>query len=571
MKKILFFPLLFIAICLSASPIGERKARELAESFFSSVGTRAVSQSVELEYVASAAGQEKVYVYNRAGGGFAVIAGDDRFSPVLAFSKEHTFDSDNMPPAARHLLDCWAAQIADGKVPAQAVESIGNEVLKYQTPLWSQSEPYNLEAPVINGQRCVTGCVATAMAMILYHNRWPSKGTGTVPSYTYSYNGVNYRVPENSLGRTYDYNSMLMDYSNGYTSAQGKAVAAIMKDLGTSVNMAYGPGASSSTSQLIPAAMSTYFGYSKASQCVSAGLYDDKEWVEAIQENIRNCGPTVVSGQSPEGGHAFIADGYTDRGYISFNFGWGGYSNGYYLVPSIEYNQYQDAVFGLVPDYNGTTTYADRLSLIRLMDGNGETVFGGLYPAPSTPVEIKPGAEFMLRVGGIINRGQVAFNGIWKLSVCDPEGKIIMDLCGENSLRNLQPSYYTYTSYSLALPDQFVEGYRIRLLYKGENSAEWQWARAEGEGVTDEIILCPSAEELSKSLSLKYDKERKTLSIVSAYAIDWSFSDSKSVTLSSGNAKALESAVIDVSASPAGSYLLSVSAGGRPYEVVLTF
>jgi hypothetical protein len=72
-------------------------------------------------------------------------------------------------------------------------------------------------------------------------------------------------------------------------------------------------------------------------------------------------------------------------------------------------------------------------------------------------------------------------------------------------------------------------------------------------------------------LSLKYDKERKTLSIVSAYAIDWSFSDSKSVTLSSGNAKALESAVIDVSASPAGSYLLSVSAGGRPYEVVLTF
>jgi hypothetical protein len=373
------------------------------------------------------------------------------------------------------------------------------------------------------------------------------------------------------LGRTYDYNSMLMDYSYGYTSAQGKAVAAIMKDLGTSVNMAYGPSASSSTSQSIPAAMSTYFGYSKASQCVSAGMYDDKEWVEAIQENIRNCGPTVVSGQSPEGGHAFIADGYTDRGYISFNFGWGGYSNGYYLVPSIEYNQYQDAVFGLVPDYNGTTAYADRLCLILLMDGNGETVFGGLYPDPSTPVEIKPGAKFMLRVGGIINRGQVSFNGTWKLSVCDPEGKIIMDLCGENSLRNLQPSYYTYTSYSLALPDQFVEGYRIRLLYKGENSAEWQWARAEGEGVTDEIILCPSAEELSKSLSLKYDKERKTLSIVSSYAIDWSFSDSKSVTLSSGHAKALESAVIDVSASPSGSYLLSVSAGGRPYEVVLTF
>ena len=92
MKKILFIPLLFMAICLSAAPMGEKKAREIAESFFSSVGTRSVGQSLELEYVAGFFGTENVFVYNRAGGGFAVIAGDDRFTPVIAYSYENSFD-----------------------------------------------------------------------------------------------------------------------------------------------------------------------------------------------------------------------------------------------------------------------------------------------------------------------------------------------------------------------------------------------------------------------------------------------------------------------------------------------
>ena len=77
MKKILFIPLLFIALCLSAAPVGEKKAREIAESFFTSAGTRSVAAVLNLEYVESISGKDHIYVYNRQGGGFAVIAGDD--------------------------------------------------------------------------------------------------------------------------------------------------------------------------------------------------------------------------------------------------------------------------------------------------------------------------------------------------------------------------------------------------------------------------------------------------------------------------------------------------------------
>ena len=568
MKKILFFPLLFIAICLSAAPIGERRAREIAESLFSSVGTRSLSQNLKLEYAAIADGDERLYVFNRQEGGFAVIAGDDRFSPVIAFSNEHSFDSDNMPPAARHLLDCWAAQIADGKVPVSAVESLGNEVLKYQTPLWSQEEPYNREAPVINGRRCVTGCVATAMSMVLYYYRWPEQGVGTTPAYSYKYGGVSQTIPENVLGRKYDYNNMLFSYSSGYTSSQGDAIAALMKDLGTSVQMAYTPEASGASSSFIPIALSTYFKYSKAALCVSAETYDDRGWVEAMQKNLADCGPTIISGQSPDGGHAFIADGYTDRGYISFNFGWGGYSNGWYLLPSIEYNRNQEAIFGLVPDYYGTSTYEPCLSLVRLVDGNGQTVFGGLY---SDSMVIEPGAVFILRVGGLINRGQTTFNGYWKLSICDADGKINKDLTGEAELNDLKPNYYIYTSYSIGLPQTFNNGDRIRLLYRTSESNKWKWARGEGADVADEIILAPSIEEIAEGLSLSYQSESKNLILGTAYTVNWSLTNSASEILYSGKISANSAKSIDVSSLSSGSYILSVSAGGRPYELILTF
>ena len=39
MKRVLIIPLLFIAFALSAAPIGERKAREIATSFFAKTST----------------------------------------------------------------------------------------------------------------------------------------------------------------------------------------------------------------------------------------------------------------------------------------------------------------------------------------------------------------------------------------------------------------------------------------------------------------------------------------------------------------------------------------------------
>lgn len=565
MKKIMFIPLLFVALCLSASPTGERKAREAAEAFFSTAGTKSVANDLELEYAASASGSERLYVYNRTEGGFAVIAADDRFSPVIAYSYENTFDSENIPEAVIHILDCWAEQISAGNVPQQV--SSGNVILKYDTPSWGQSAPYNLEAPVVGGQRCVSGCVATAMSIVAYHNRWPSKGTGTTPSYSYESSYGYQTVPENALGRTYDYANMLKNYSSGYTQMQGAAVAALMKDMGTSVQMAYGPEGSGAISEYVPNAMATYFFYSKDSYSVNADGFDDRGWVEAIQNNLTQYGPTIVSGIGQSGGHAFIADGYTDNGYISFNFGWDGYSNGFYLLPSIEYNREQSAIFALEPDRKGTSSYEDMLTLCEYNDG--QRMYQGLTFNTS---EIKPGASYQCTVGGIANRGQVNFAGKCKLSICDKEGNVKADLTSEISISNLPPMYLIrLNSLSVKIPSSISEGDRIRFLYKGQFSDEWKWARKEDKYAYDEIILCPSPDELAESMNMKYSKTDMTLVFSSDYTIDWTLIDSKSALIASGKTSAKEFASIDVSALPSGRYLLSVSSGGSPYELILTF
>lgn len=52
---------------------------------------------------------------------------------------------------------------------------------------WGQESPYNLQAPVVNGLQTVTGCVATAMAQVMYYHQWLKAVTTDIPTYTYTY------------------------------------------------------------------------------------------------------------------------------------------------------------------------------------------------------------------------------------------------------------------------------------------------------------------------------------------------------------------------------------------------
>lgn len=532
MKKIqILLALLLSSVSLFAEPIGEQRARQIAEEFFAQHDTRATTGEIALTWAGDVFGEVSasgsmlntslMYIYSRGeAGGFVIVSGDSNTESIIAYSLEHPFDINNMADATETILDAWCREIGQARKEARPISGTeraaltrANDAIKYETAQWNQSEPFNWESPTYDGHRSVTGCVATAMSIICKYHEWPTKGVGTTPEYSYqdAY-GVYRSVAANKLGRTYDYSNMLMDYNSGYTTTQGNAVAALMKDMGTSVKMQYHHSGSAAFDMDVITAFSTYFGYSKDIELAMHSSYNDADWQSLVRENLRNYGPTYFCGQSANGGHAFIVDGFDAEGRFSFNFGWGGYGNGYFYMPSIEYYADQKAILRLTPDRDGTSTYNDNLMLNALYSGD-EQVFYGIR---SLATSYRVNEPFACKLGGFINYGSVEFKGDIKLVLCDKDGTWKEELyTGSFSLTPNMIYYYPY-NITVKITQPLEVGDRLRIYYKGTYSDDWKWMRSSDISIVDqELLVMASPEDIAKGLEFTYDKEGKYMTIYS--------------------------------------------------------
>lgn len=587
MKKILIlFVLLISSVSLFAGPIGEERARQIAEEFFAVYDTRSTSGEIELEWAGEDINNSKagnlsnalLYIYNRGtNNGFVVIAGDSNIAPIIAYSFDTTLDVSNMAEATRAILDAWSKQVSMARKAAKpisegmpSIATRADDKLLYNTALWNQGEPYNREAPVYDGYRSVTGCVATAMSIICYYNKWPEKGVGTTPEYTYEdMSGVYRTVAANKLGRTYNYGNMLMDYNYGYTTDQGNAVAALMKDMGTSVKMQYHYNGSGAIDNNVIAAFITYFSYSKSARLTYRSSYRIDEWNELLRDNLREYGPTYYSGQSNSGGHAFVVDGF-ENDYFHFNFGWGGYGNGFYLCPDIEYYVDQMALLGLEPDKNGTSTYSDHLMLLPYDDSNSGYKYRGIT---STDTEFKQNTTFNILVGTFYNAGVTTFNGdIW-LVLTDKSGKV-KEYIADLSVTNLEPGFLIwYYQFSATIISAIETGDRLRVYYKGAYSDDWQWMRSRDiDSCYDELVLRPTAEEIADNLQLLYDNSSLNLmySLPYAHTVTCNGAINASASIASYNTVTLS--VSDLTGNDKADEInLTFTIGNESYELLLKF
>ena len=591
MKKILVLPLLLISICLSEAPIGEKMARQIATDFFQAHATRSSQPTLNLEWagdsfaergstrISANSDNELLYIYNRTDAkGFVIVAGDSNVErAIVAFSHNHSFDIDNLPSGAEYMLSGWCRQIADARIkPSKTsrttpILEVGATELHLETALWNQGQPFNNEAPIIDGYRSVTGCVATAMSIICYYNRWPEKGYGTTPAYNYTdANNITHTIPANTLGRTYNYSLMRKDYNSGYTQIQGNAVAALMKDMGTSVAMMYHPTGSGAFTEDVPAALHNYFRYSDKAQLLRRNQYDYKEWESMLKTNIASYGPTYLSGASTEGGHAFVTDGYTSDGYFSINYGWGGTSNGYYLLPDITYTYDLDAIFYLEPDRNKTSSSKSFLEILPLVSGS--TYLRGLY---STGIEYNTGESFHITIAGLYNTGPEAFNGSVRINVCNSKGEIKETLC-ETTISNLEPFNGSNFWYKLNIPVTITKpieyGDRLRIYCKEEGATEWRWVKykyADGSA-NNEIIIKATPKEVARGLMIQYQKEPRYLFFQpNSYAVSVYIYDASNKQIGMSATLSNDFVTLDLTTLPPGEYRVEFKCSGEPYVLTL--
>ena len=378
-----------------AEELTKEQALDLARQFVAGQQGKRVAAAGNT--VAEAGLISGLYVFNVGiDGGFVIVSNDDQTAPILGYSDSGSIDPDNLPANLSAWLQSYADQIA--WVKANGVNGTHranrtNRTMKTAVdPLvetrWSQGAPYNNQCPTIDGTKTVTGCVATTMAQIMYYhyarNSFAASSTA-VPGYectTKDKNKASYNLTVSALAATdFDWTNMTTTYTTNSTGAPADAVAQLMLYCGTAIRMTYGlrdNGGSSAYSEAIPFALKTYFGYDGGIQHCYRKNYSYDAWVDLIYSELSKRRPVALGGQSGGGGHSFICDGYDDNDhngadgdYFHINWGWGGSSDGYFLLSVLDpyeqgiggsssldgFSYGQDAVIGIQPPVAGNADY----------------------------------------------------------------------------------------------------------------------------------------------------------------------------------------------------------------------
>lgn len=256
MKNVLFTFLAFmVAIAVNAEQVTKQQALQKARQFMPG------KQFVEGKAVASTRGEassDAFYVFNaEKNGGYVIVSGDDRTTEILGYSKTGNLDMDRLPENLKWWLDGYVRQIealGTSVKPVKTAKTRGADNWDAIEPLiqtkWNQSAPYNLMCPDYKGRDwtdegfatddegaysvnniCVTGCVATAMAQILYYYRNNPNLPSTFPALEGYVTKTRWSMK--ALGETtFDWNAMKESYTGTETDASKTAIATLLRYCG---------------------------------------------------------------------------------------------------------------------------------------------------------------------------------------------------------------------------------------------------------------------------------------------------------------------------------------------------
>ena len=371
MNRLLTILAALVIVCcqvsVHAAPISAEKAAVVAQNFLAQT-----MKASTLVGKAQTTGQleqqtwqyDAVYLFTLPQGGWVMVAADDCARPVLAYSLTGRLNPEAV--AVQNIVSVYQQEIEQvrkvkgaprheewlllerGKSLNGAEEE---EVGPLLTTQWFQKSPYNQLCP----GNTMTGCVATAMAQVMKYWNYPAFGKG---SHTYT-DDSGYGSQSADFGNTrYDWDNMPNRLTGNSTAAEKTAVATLMYHCGVSVNMHYSTVYSGTSLIKCKDAMPDYFRYNRHDiRHCAKGQISNSDWTDTLIAELRLHRPILYGGIGPAGGHCFVCDGFNAQRYLHFNLGEDGEGDGYYQVGAITYgsysfNQANEAILGLHPEYS---------------------------------------------------------------------------------------------------------------------------------------------------------------------------------------------------------------------------
>lgn len=360
----------FAALHLNSAEVNLRQALEKAQQFMPDRTFR-LSASAKSTQNDDGSDTHAYYVFNSDDNmGYVIVSGDDRARTILGYAEQGNLDTSDLPDNLKWWLSNYEQQInsltkndVSAAMHKDEVEVFyrGN-ITPFMSTTWDQHKPYNDMCPAINGQQCVTGCVATALAQVMKFYNWPQEPAG---SYSYVWRDKD-TLTVNFDGVTYEWTNMRNTYSpfEEYSGTEASAVAKLMYHCGVISNMDYGLIESGGTYSLQTLAANFRYHCEQAFSIEGNyhGEYTINELKELIYADLQESHPVLMEGHNYVTGHAFICHGYENRNdedYFYMNWGWGGHCDGYYALtamkPLDEYKYNFSFDIGII--YNITPNY----------------------------------------------------------------------------------------------------------------------------------------------------------------------------------------------------------------------
>ena len=371
-KILTLFAFAFMPFTANALPITTEKAKENAMTFLMSGNMKRMKgiRSLKLAFThndTKGVAAPLFHVFNiNDGKGFVIASADDVAVPVLGYSENGAFDINNIPINMKEWLEGYGEEIRKarengvvpkGNAPVHASRQKINPMIK---STWDQGAPYN-NMCYFNGLPCWTGCVATAMAQIMYY--WATTGidgkkyrcgSTVLPEYTTVTRG--FTVGALDALTSFDWDSMT---DGEPTTEKGRtAIAQLMRYCGQSVQMDYDMGISGSYLERAAIALQKNFDYNWSLQVSNSEGKTEEEWQALVYNELNEGKPFVMAGFGFDCGHAFICDGYDpSTGEFHFNWGWSGDYDGWFAMTSLrpgedDFSAGRQGIKGLQPFSN---------------------------------------------------------------------------------------------------------------------------------------------------------------------------------------------------------------------------
>ena len=365
-----------LTLTLSAQPVSQSIAEDIAIIFQKrnvpkvapAQGAVAIKSTNSLSFE-----QERnvVHIVEYTSGGLAIIAGDRSAPPVLGYCEEGGYDTIQMPPGLRYLLNRYAVEIAELRNDTSAEAKIAKEE---NNRLWDDMlnpsptprSTASSVAPLLTTEwhqgmndfcpnDYPAGCTAVAMAQILNYYNCCIQPQGK-HSYSWLFKPIEIDFD------TISYNWKNMDNRDENCR--------LIYHAGISCSMRYNDGWSLSFPEEAVHGFVEHWGI-KPEAKVYKRMWNFIGWKKKLKNEINNGRPILYAGvglnfqggpnDDVAGGHSWVIDGYDSEDRFHCNWGWGKGWKGWYSLGNFKpqtteddtirhnFNQFERAIFPIEP------------------------------------------------------------------------------------------------------------------------------------------------------------------------------------------------------------------------------